>query len=121
MLFRSIEGVLTAPTIASAPPITGTGSVPAGTYRGGLAAFLGKYHSDEVEATFTITESGERLFAQRETDVKPAELQRVSADDFRFGGMTLRFIRDAKGTVERLAVDAGRVRNIRFTRVVAGR
>jgi cell envelope opacity-associated protein A len=30
--------------------------------------------------------------------------------------MVVRFIRNASGTVESLAVDAGRVRNIRFVR-----
>lgn len=94
----------------------GANAVPAGAYQSGPSGFPGTYYSDEVDATFAITANGERLFGQRESDPKPVELQRLSADEFRFGGMTLRFVRGASGTVDGLAIDAGRVRNIRFVR-----
>jgi hypothetical protein len=54
---------------------------------------------------------------QRDTDPAPLVLDPAGADQFRFiGGMTVRFIRGAGGAIDGLAVDAGRVRNIRFVR-----
>jgi CubicO group peptidase (beta-lactamase class C family) len=91
-------------------------AVPVGTYRSGPLGFPGVYYSDEIDATFTITAAGERLLAQRDSDLTPVELQRVSTDEFRFGGMTVRFVRGADGTLQALLVDAGRVRGIRFDR-----
>jgi hypothetical protein len=40
----------------------------------------------------------------------------VTTDRFRFRGMTIRFVRNARNDVEALLVDAGRVRDIRFAR-----
>jgi CubicO group peptidase (beta-lactamase class C family) len=98
-------GVTTAP---AAPPVK---PVP------DLSIYAGRFYSEEVDATFTVTAKSDQLFAQRETEPKPLVLQAQGADQFRFtGGMVVRFIRNASGTVESLAVDAGRVRNIRFVR-----
>ena len=99
----------------------GRGAAPAGnatTPATSLApdAYAGRYYSDEIDATFTVTVKDGRLMVQRETDSAPALLAPASADEFRFGGMTVRFVRGTGGAVEALTVDAGRVRGIRFVR-----
>jgi cell envelope opacity-associated protein A len=43
-------------------------------------------------------------------------LQAGARDEFRGGGSTLRFERDAGGQVIGLTVDAGRIRGVRFVR-----
>ena len=53
---------------------------------------------------------------QRETDASPAALEPSSADQYRFGNMTVRFTRGTDGAIDALVVDAGRVRGIRFVR-----
>ena len=66
---------------------------------------------------FTVSTNGNDLRIQRETDPVPVVLQMNGpADAFTFRGMTVRFQRDAKNQVVALAVDAGRVRGIRFVR-----
>ena len=114
----------TAPPGAAAPPGVagaGRGGAPSGNATAAApgpapAVFAGRYYSDEIDATFTVTVNDGRLMVQRETDSAPAPLAPVSADEFRFGAMTVRFVRSTGGTVEALTVDAGRVRGIRFVR-----
>ena len=113
-LGRPVTATSTQPGAGRGGP--GPSAVPSGPYSSGPSGFGGRYYSDEIDATFVITPKGEQLLVQRETDSTPTTLQRVSADEFRFGGMTLRFVRDASGNPEALLVDAGRVRNIRFQR-----
>ena len=57
-----------------------------------------------------------RLTLKRDSDAEPAILQAAGPDEYRFRGMTVRFIRDASRRVEALIVDAGRVRDITFVR-----
>jgi CubicO group peptidase (beta-lactamase class C family) len=95
---------------ASAEPSRTNGSAPPPT------DLTGKYYSDEVDATFAVDSKDGRLTLQREGDAEPAVLQAAGPDEYRFRGMTLRFIRGASRRVEALAVDAGRVRDIRFER-----
>jgi CubicO group peptidase (beta-lactamase class C family) len=80
------------------------------------ADFAGKYHSDEVDATFTVTMRDGALLLQRDTDAEPTRLEPRAEGAFRFRGMTIRFERDSRERVAALVVDAGRVRGIRFVR-----
>ena len=103
-----------------AQPGAGRGGAPAGPAQApaaapALADFAGTYYSDEIDGRFTITVK-DGLFVQRETDAVPAPLVPSAVDEFRFGGMTVRFVRGADRTVQALLVDAGRVRGIRFDR-----
>jgi len=60
---------------------------------------------------------GLKLMLKRESDAEPAVLQQGPApDQFRARGLVIRFQRDASKKVIALTVDAGRVRDIRFTR-----
>jgi hypothetical protein len=64
----------------------------------------------------TIALRDGRLTLVRDADAEPAALEPVAVDQFRFRGMTIRFVRNARNDVEALLVDAGRVRDVRFTR-----
>jgi CubicO group peptidase (beta-lactamase class C family) len=82
-----------------------------------LAAFAGDYYSEEVDATYRVTVvDGDLVLSAHHV---PAQKLTVSAaDTFRAGnGLTLHFERPAGGgTASAFTVEAGRVRNIRFTR-----
>jgi len=80
------------------------------------AAYAGVYHSDEIDATLTVTVKDGQLMVQRDTDAAPSALQPAAADEFRFASMTVRFARGTGGKIDALGVDAGRVRDIRFLR-----
>lgn len=81
-----------------------------------LAAYAGRYRSEEIDAIFTIALKDGRLTLQRDTDASAAPLQPAQADTFRARGFTVRFERSA-GRIVSLAVDAGRVRDIRFAKL----
>jgi CubicO group peptidase (beta-lactamase class C family) len=80
-----------------------------------LADYAGSYESDEIDSTFTITVVQGHVMLQRDTDAEPVALQPSGADAFRARGLGIRFERE-DGKVVALVVDAGRVRDIRFTR-----
>ena len=92
-----------SPTSTAAAPVT-----PSRDY-------AGKYVSDEIDATFTIAMNGDALTLQRDTDATPSPLVAAGPDTFRARGCTIRFEK-AGDRVASLAVDAGRVRGIRFMR-----
>jgi hypothetical protein len=98
------------------------GYVPDATALAQYRTFAGRYYSDEVEATFEIIANDRELSLKRETDPAPILMQPGSGpDDFRVRGLTVRFTRDGNKSVTGFAVDAGRVRGIRFERLEAGR
>ena len=80
------------------------------------ADYTGSYRSDELGVTYTVesTNAALRMIGglPRERTLTPGE-----SDVFRGGGNTYRFERDASGRVTAFTVEAGRVRNIRFTRI----
>jgi CubicO group peptidase (beta-lactamase class C family) len=82
---------------------------------GRLAEYVGTYYSDELDATYTVLVQENRLVLRR---VSPAAspLTPAAVDAFTLGAQTVRFLRGAGGRVEGLAVDAGRVRDIRFVK-----
>lgn len=109
------------------------GSVPGGSVTGGsvaqgfspasaadLARYAGRYHSDEIDATFTVSVEGGRLQLQRDRDPEPSLLEPADGGAFRFRTMTVQFEGAAGAPASALVVDAGRVRGIRFARVDGG-
>jgi hypothetical protein len=83
----------------------------------GAADYAGTYYSDEVEATFTVAVNAGQLTLRRVEAGNELTLRAAgSSDEFQAQGMTIRFHRDGNRRVEGLDVDAGRVRDIRFTR-----
>ncbi len=99
------------PTVNTSPtrsPLRATAS---------LSDYAGRFYSEEADVTYAVTVKGDQLFVQRDTDQAPLVLESLSQDQFRFiGGMSVRFLRGPGGAIDGLAVDAGRVRNIRFVR-----
>jgi CubicO group peptidase (beta-lactamase class C family) len=92
------------------PPAT----MPAGA---SLADYAGTYEGAEIDGTFTVTVDGLKLMMRRETDSEPAVMQQdAAADQFRARGLVVRFQRDSNKKVTALTVDAGRVRDIKFTK-----
>jgi CubicO group peptidase (beta-lactamase class C family) len=87
------------------------------------ADYVGTYASDELDVKLVVAANEGKLVLRR----RPAdefELRPVYADDFATetsGGVqgigTLRFARDASGRVSGLSIYAGRVLDVRFTRV----
>ncbi|HEX6038131.1 serine hydrolase domain-containing protein [Longimicrobium sp.] len=82
-----------------------------------LAAYTGAYFSEELQTTYRLTvENGALTMHVRGSG--PIPLRPLVRDEFT-AGLTLRFARDASGAVTGFALDAGRVRNLRFTRTGA--
>jgi hypothetical protein len=81
--------------------------------------YVGTYTSDELDVRFVIAVSGGKLTLLRRP-YEQFDLQPVYHDDFQAGGGlgTLRFARDASGKVTGFSFFAGRVLDVRFTRVV---
>jgi CubicO group peptidase (beta-lactamase class C family) len=83
-----------------------------------VADYVGTYASDELDVKLTIVAREGRLFVLR----RPADeitLRPTYADDFAAGGGlgSIRFSRARDGTVNGFAIFAGRVLDVRFTRV----
>jgi CubicO group peptidase (beta-lactamase class C family) len=80
-----------------------------------LEEFAGSYHSDELDATWTLAVRDGRLTAQVPGEA-PMNLSLVKPGVFLADqGIVLRFERDA-GLVRRVSVQAGRVTNLVFSR-----
>jgi CubicO group peptidase (beta-lactamase class C family) len=80
-----------------------------------LDEYIGQYDSDEVDTAFVFDRDGTTLRLKRERDVSPGTLRALAPDRFAFRAMIIRFLRQ-NGRVTGLAVDAGRVVDIRFTK-----
>jgi hypothetical protein len=80
-----------------------------------LRAFAGSYYSDELDATYTVLVTNGQISLKRGTG-NPIPLVANGPEEFRLGATMLRFVRGSDGRVEALAVDAGRVLDIRFVR-----
>ena len=79
-----------------------------------LAAYTGRYYSDELDATYEIGVRDGRLEVTRPNG-RPAALDPTAPATFANGDGALRFTR-TKGKIDGFALFAGRVRNLRFTR-----
>ena len=124
-LARRVADIVLAGRVTAARP----DAVPAGVVgsilgrvadagtAGANRQYAGEYYSDEVQALFSISASGNDVLLKRETDAAPIVLQPDGpTDEFRARGLTIRFQRDPAGMVTSLTVDAGRVRGIKFVR-----
>ncbi len=105
-----------APVAAPARGPRAPADAPAPADAQTLAAYAGRYISDEIDSTFTIARVDGKLTLQRDTDLQPLTLQALQPDSFRGPAFTIRFARQ-EGRVTSLLVDAGRVRDIRFVKV----
>ncbi|HKW48553.1 MAG TPA: serine hydrolase domain-containing protein [Gemmatimonadaceae bacterium] len=81
-----------------------------------LAAFIGDYYSDEVDATYHIAVADGALTLTAH-HVPSQKLTASGPDSFRTAnGLTLHFERSSGAAPTSFTVEAGRVRNIRFAR-----
>jgi CubicO group peptidase (beta-lactamase class C family) len=120
---RVADAVLVDRFTAPVPPPNGGGIAGSILYRSDAHTaaenlqYVGLFYSGEVDATISISASGDDVRMQRETDPAPILLLREGMpDEFRGGALKLRFQRDTAGKVLSLRVDAGRVRDIQFVR-----
>jgi len=80
-----------------------------------LAGFVGDYYSDELDVTYEIRfDRGVLTLSVR--DGGPRPLVPIAPDRLRVGNRTLRFERAGADGFAEFQLDAGRVRNLRFTR-----
>ena len=81
-----------------------------------LAAYAGDYRNDEVEATHSWTvEKGDLVVYAN--DRRLGTLEPSYRDGFTRGGTVIDVQRDSRGRITGFVVQAGRVRNLRFTRI----
>ena len=80
--------------------------------------YAGSFHSPELNTTYRILEEGGAGLTLHAGRLEPLTL-RADGDGVLGNerGLTLRFSESAGGRFQLLMVDAGRVRNLRFTRV----
>jgi CubicO group peptidase (beta-lactamase class C family) len=113
------QPVISAPVTAPAEGDGGgrrTSASPVGAQSNSQLNYEGTYYSDEIDATFNVSVKGGALMLQRESDSEARVLEPAADGAFRFSTMNVRFERADDGSVGALVVDAGRVRDIRFTR-----
>jgi CubicO group peptidase (beta-lactamase class C family) len=80
-----------------------------------LAEYAGSYRNDEIESTYVIAPDSSRLDV-RLNGRRLTLLDPVYRDAFASGLFLGEFTRDARGRINGLVVQSGRVRNLRFTR-----
>ena len=79
-----------------------------------LAAFVGRYHSNELDAGYELSVI-DGILSARGPDRELVPLLPGIADVFTTAGVSVGFTRDG-GAVDGFVLDAGRVRGIRFER-----
>ena len=80
-----------------------------------LAGLAGRYHSDELDATYEVTTNGTALVLSRPR-ARPDTLTARDSTTFAGSVGTLRFTLGADRKAESFILDAGRVVNVRFVR-----
>lgn len=112
-----LDGRTEAPRLPAGAAGSIIGRVPDATTAAANRAYAGTFHSEELDATFTVTARGDELWMQRETDVAPSVLRLEGpTDHFGFRSYTVKFVRDSARTVTGFTIDAGRVRGIVFSK-----
>lgn len=82
-----------------------------------LGAYAGRYFSEELDATYTVARDAGNLTVRVDYG-QSRPLRPTYRDAFAVpGGLQMEFTRDAQGQVTGFAVQAGRVRDIRFVRL----
>ncbi|MGE3616970.1 MAG: serine hydrolase [Gemmatimonadales bacterium] len=83
---------------------------------GELAAFTGRYFSEELETFYTVSVKADTLVVQQRR-LDEAKLTPGEPDRFAGGGLNFAFERDRNGKVIGFYVANGRTRDVRFERV----
>lgn len=118
---RDASGRVTGLTLVQGgeQPATRIADTPVAPPKGAaLAAFAGRYWSDELESAMTIVQRGDSLFLrQRRYDDAPLTAAATAADTFEGRSLTLSFERDRNGEVIGFYAANGRTRDVRFGRL----
>jgi CubicO group peptidase (beta-lactamase class C family) len=78
-----------------------------------LAEYAGEYYSDELDADWELMVKNGALYLS----IEPQHpLVSTIKDEFSLSSVSVSFVRDGRGRVDGLTVDAGRVRGIEFRR-----
>jgi hypothetical protein len=80
-----------------------------------MRAMAGEYRSEELGAVYRISADGNGLVLHHPLQ-GAGPLRPIAQDEFGYGGLRLRFERAANGEATGFRIDAGRVRNIGFSR-----
>ena len=86
----------------------------------GRDRYAGSFYSPELDATYHIRDVGTTGLSVRVGKWDPLTLSEVEDGVLRIGGLVLRFSGLAEGRFSLMMLDAGRVKNLRFTRVQSG-
>jgi CubicO group peptidase (beta-lactamase class C family) len=81
----------------------------------GLGEYAGEYASAEIDPIYRVLLQDDRLVLSR-LKKKPAALEPCVRDAFSTSIGTVRFTRDASGSISGFVLNGGRIRNVRFTR-----
>lgn len=110
---KPVVAELTAPDGATARFIAETEWTPTAAE---LATFTGDWHSEEAQATLTFAVEGNNAFIVQRPTTK-LQLRAVYKDHFQAQGYMVWFTRDASGTIAKLHVGGGRMRDMPFERL----
>jgi hypothetical protein len=82
-----------------------------------LKSFVGRYASDEAEATYIVTlHDGQLKMALRGRPLEAFSLTPAYRDAFTVADTLIRFRRDGRGAISELSVGNARVWDLRFSR-----
>jgi len=84
-----------------------------------LEELVGEYYSEELQVAYRLELKEGKLFLVHENpykDYPDSPLEPTLRDNFMISGMQIQFFRNQENEVESFAVNAGRVKNIRFVR-----
>ena len=93
---------------------------PPGEGIAGRDRYAGSFYSLELDATYHIRGVGTAGLSVRVGKRDPLTLSEVEDGVLRMGGLVFRFSDPAEGRFSSMVLDAGRVKNLRFTRVESG-
>jgi hypothetical protein len=78
-----------------------------------LAEYAGEYYSEELDTGWELVVKDDALYLATEPD---DPLVPTIRDEFTLRSVTIQCVRDGRGRVTGMTLDAGRVRGIYFTR-----
>lgn len=80
-----------------------------------LSEYQGRFYSEELQVTFEIRlEEGKLHFVHEKASQVP--FKPLYMDFFQIGGLRVHFVRNAEKEITGFLLDAGRVKNLRFTK-----
>ncbi|MDQ6828275.1 MAG: serine hydrolase [Gemmatimonadota bacterium] len=82
--------------------------------RAELERYAGKYYSEELDATYTVTATDTSL--ELRTRMGGPKTETPAYKDAFVGDFLLEFARDSKGAITGMSMSSGRVRRVRFVR-----